>query len=149
MFKHILLPTDGSELSEKTAAQAIKTAKALGAKITAVHVMGGYDMMLANQYIGAPDVPDMRQYYEAEMAGRAKGILEPVEKAALAAGVECTTLIATGDAIYQTILKQAALSGCDLIMMASHGKSGINGVLLGSETQKVLTHGKVPVLVCK
>jgi nucleotide-binding universal stress UspA family protein len=149
MFKHILLPTDGSELSARTAEQAIKTAKALGAKITAVHVMGGYDIMLANEYLGAPDLPDMRQYYEAEMAAHAKGILAPLKKAALAAGVECDTVIATGDSIYETIIKQAAKSGCDLIMMASHGKSGMNGILLGSETQKVLTHGKVPVLVSK
>jgi nucleotide-binding universal stress UspA family protein len=149
MYKHILLPTDGSELSARTVEQAIKTAKALGAKITAVHVMGGYDIMLANEYLGAPDLPDMRQYYEAEMAARVKAVLDPVKKAARGAGGECEAPIATGDSIHETILKQAAQSRCDLIMMASHGKSGMNGVLLGSETQKVLTHGKVPVLVCK
>lgn len=149
MFKHILLPTDGSELSERTSQQAVKLAKPLGAKITAVHVMGGYDIMLENQYLGSPDVPDMRQYYETEMAARTKKILDPIKKAALDAGVECDSVVATGDSIYETILKQAAQSGCDVIIMASHGKKGMNDVLLGSETQKVLTHGKIPVLVCK
>jgi len=149
MFKHILVPTDGSSLSERTAQQAIKVAKALGAKITAVHVMGGYDIMLANEYLGTPDIPDLRQRFAQEMAAQAKQILSPVKKAAVEAGVECDTVVATSDSIYEMIMKQAGQSGCDLIMMASHGKKGLNGVLLGSETQKVLTHSKIPVLVCK
>jgi nucleotide-binding universal stress UspA family protein len=149
MFKHILLPTDGSALSAQTAQQAIKTAQALGAKITAVHVRGGYNVMLGNEYLGTPDIPDMRQRFEQEMAAYANEILSPLKKAALEAGVECETVVATGDSTYETILKQAAQSGCDLIMMASHGKKGIDGILLGSETQKVLTHSKIPVLVCK
>lgn len=149
MFKHILLPMDGSSLSERTAQQAIKTAKALGAKITAVHVTGGYNIMLANEYLGTPDIPDVRQRFEQEMGAYAMQILSPVKKAALEAEVECDTVVATGDSTYEMILKQAAQSGCDLIMMASHGKKGLNGVLLGSETQKVLTHSKIPVLVCK
>jgi len=149
MFKHILVPTDGSSLSERTAQHAIKVAKALGAKITAVHVMGGYDIMLANEYLGTPDIPDLRQRFAQEMAAQAKQILSPVKKAAVEAGVECDTVVATSDSIYEMIMKQAGQSGCDLIMMASHGKKGLNGVLLGSETQKVLTHSKIPVLVCK
>jgi nucleotide-binding universal stress UspA family protein len=105
--------------------------------------------MLANEYLGTPDIPDMRQRFAREMAAHANEILGPLKKAALEAGVECDTVEATGESIYETILKEAAQSGCDLIMMASHGKKGLNGVLLGSETQKVLTHGKIPVLVCK
>jgi nucleotide-binding universal stress UspA family protein len=149
MFKHILLPTDGSALSERTAQQAIKVAKALGAKITVVHVIGGYDITLASDYLGTPDIPDVRQRFAQEMAVHAKEILSPIKGAARKAGVECDSVVATGDSPYETILKQAAQSGCDLIMMASHGKKGYDGVLLGSETQKVLTHGKIPVLVCK
>ena len=149
MFKHILLPTDGSKLSNKAVKQAIAFAKALGAKITAIHVVGDYHLVLPDEGFIMPDVPALRKRFEAEEAVRAKKILDAVRKSASEAGVECDTVTATSDVPYETIINQATKFKCDLIIMASHGRRGLRGILLGSETQKVLTHSKIPVLVCR
>ena len=150
MYKHILLPTDGSKLSDKGVRQAIKLAQALKAKITAVHVVGNYRPPVLDQDEGfLPAIPAMRQDFENRAAAYAKGVLGPVKTAAGKSGVKCDTVVATGDLPYETIIKQARKSQCDLIMMASHGRSGIKALLLGSETAKVLTHSKIPVLVVR
>ena len=112
MFKHILVPTDGSELSQATLID--------------------------------PTTPEKF----AELADQqAAEYLGEVQKHCAAAGVECATVSATSDVPYEAIIEAAEKSGCDLIFMASHGRRGISGFLLGSETNKVLTHSKVPVLV--
>ena len=150
MFKHILLPTDGSKLSDKAVKQAIKTAKALGAKITAIHVMPDYARYVSERYnVSATLAAPVKTMYKEEAAALSKEILDQVSAAATAAGVECARVSVTGDLPYEAIIKQATKSGCDLIMMASHGRTGLQSILLGSETQKVLVHSKIPVLVCR
>ena len=150
MFKHILLPTDGSKLSDKAAKQAIKMAKALGAKITAIHVMPDYARYVSERYnVSAALAAPVKRKYKEEAAAFSKEILDQVCAAATAAGVECTPVSVIGESPYETIIKQATKSGCDLIMMASHGRKGLQSMLLGSETQKVLVHSKIPALVCR
>ncbi len=149
MFKHILLPTDGSKLSDKAVKQAIKVAGALGAKITAVNVLGEYNLHLQDEGFVMPEIPALKKRFEEAEAARAKKILDAVRKSASEAGVECDAVTVTSDVPYDAIIKQAKKSGCDLIMMASHGRKGLEGLLLGSETAKVLTHSKIPVLVVR
>jgi len=149
MFKHILLPTDGSKLSNKAVKQAIGVASALGAKITAVNVMGEYRLRLEYEGYVMPEIPALRKRFEEAEAANATKILAAVKKSASKSGVKCTTVTTTSDSPYDAIIKQARKSRCDLIMMASHGRKGLQGLLLGSETVKVLTHSKIPVLVCR
>jgi nucleotide-binding universal stress UspA family protein len=149
MYKHILVPTDGSELSNKAVKQAIEVAKALGARITAVHIVGTYHLPLPDDGFATPEIPALTKRFEEEEATRAKKILGSVEKAAKIAGVECDVIVATSEVPYEMIIDQATRFKCDLIIMASHGRSGLQGILLGSVTQKVLTHSKIPVLVCR
>jgi len=145
MFKHILVPTDGSSLSTDTARRAVAFAKENGAKVTFFFAKPEYPVAFYGE--GAlidPTTPDKF----AEMADRqAKEILARCEALAGEAGVVCTSTASTSDVPYQAIIDAASEGGCDLIFMASHGRRGISGLLLGSETQKVLTHSTIPVLV--
>jgi nucleotide-binding universal stress UspA family protein len=149
MFKHILLPTDGSKLSDKAVKQAIYLAKSLGAKITAVHVIHKFHLHLQDEGFLIPKIPALKTRFEEEEAALAKKILGSVKGAAKIAGVDCDVIVATGDTPYEMIINQASKFKCDLIIMASHGRRGLQGILLGSETQKVLTHSKIPVMVCR
>jgi nucleotide-binding universal stress UspA family protein len=149
MFKHILVATDGSALSTKGVRQTIKVAKAVGAHITAVHVVGTYNVLFQDEGFAMPDIPAWRKLFEDRMATHAKEVLGPVKEAADKAGVKCETVVAHGDMPYEMIIKQAKKSRCDLIMMASHGRKGMQRLLLGSETAKVLTHSRIPVLVVR
>src|SRR6476661_5371982 len=127
MFKHILLPTDGSKLSDQGVKQTIKMAKALGAKITAVHVMNNYHVVLQDEGFLMPDVPVLRKRLEEIRSRQVREILGSVKEAADKVGVRCDTVVAIGDMPYEMIIKQAKKSKCDLIMMASHGRRGIKG----------------------
>ncbi|MBI3371995.1 MAG: universal stress protein [Betaproteobacteria bacterium] len=149
MFKHILLATDGSALSGKGAETAIRVAKALGARITAVHVVRAYDERMGYDGLVMPKMPELKKRFEANMAAAAKSILNPVKQAADEGKVTCETVMAAGENPYEKIIEQAKRSKCDLIIMASHGRKGIQSVLLGSETTKVLTHSDIPVLVVR
>ncbi len=150
MFKHILLPTDGSKLSDKVVKQAIKMAKAMGAKITAIHVMPDYARYVSERYnVPAAIAAPVKRKYKEEAAALSEEILDQVCAAGAAAGVDCARVSVTGDSPYEAIIKQATVSGCDLIVMASHGRKGLQSMLLGSETQKVLVYSKIPVLVCR
>jgi len=142
MFKHILLPTDGSKLSEKAIRNSVRVAKALGARITALHVVPKFH---AFKY--PMEMLDATRDQAAKAAERGRHYLEFAGKVARAAGVECDGVQTSGDQPYKEIIKTAQKKGCDVILMASHGRRGIEGLLLGSETQKVLTHSTVPVLV--
>lgn len=145
MFKHILLPTDGSELSRNTAKRAVSFAKDAGAQITAFYAKPEYPVTYYGE--GALiDTTTPEQF--AEMAEtQAKEILGYVTSLCQDAGVACTTMSLTNDIIYEAIIEAANSSGCDLIFMASHGRRGIGSLLLGSETNKVLTHTTIPVLI--
>ncbi len=145
MFKHILVPTDGSQLSSDTVKRAITFARETGAKITFFFAKPDYPVAFYGE--GAlidPTTPDKF----AEMAEQqAKEILGGHEASARAEGIVCGSVSAVSDIPYEAIIAAAEESGADLIFMASHGRRGISGLLLGSETQKVLTHSKIPVLV--
>ena len=143
MFKHILLSTDGSSLSQAAIQKGIQLAKGMKAKITGISVMpeGKFYMYETDQGY-EPDRHHVQQHQQ-----QANLNLTVIEEAARAAGVPCETLCGISDHPYEAIISVADENGCDLIMMASHGRSGVKALLLGSETQKVLTHSKVPVLV--
>jgi len=150
MYQRILLATDGSKLSERAARQAIALAKALGATITALHVMPTEQMFLDQSYVTPVTISQsLKNEFKKQAALGSKEILEKVRAQAAAEGVECEAVSASGDSAYREILKQAKRSNCDLIMMASHGRKGISGVLLGSETTRVLVHSDIPVLVVR
>jgi nucleotide-binding universal stress UspA family protein len=145
MFKHILVPTDGSELSQETVRSAVSFAKDAGARITAFFAKPEYPVTYYGE--GALIDPTTPEKF-AELAElQAQQTLEFVEKLCQEAGVPCTKLSLTSDIPYEAIINAATQSSCDLIFMASHGRRGISSLLLGSETNKVLTHSKIPVLV--
>jgi len=145
MFQHIFVPTDGSELSRATAQRAVSFAKEAGARITVFFAKPEYPIAYFGE--GALIDPTTPEKF-AELADQqAREYLSEVEKMCADAGVQCSTAAATSDIPYEAIIEAAEKSGCDLIFMASHGRRGISGFLLGSETNKVLTHSKVPVLV--
>ena len=147
MYKHILVPTDGSELSDKAVEAAIKLAKLAGARVTAFHAIEPYPLQGAYA-AEASGVAELQPEVFAERSEEyAKRVLDAVAAAAAAANVECTTGYATSRSASQAIIEKARKEGCDLIVMASHGRRGLEGFLLGSETQKVLTHSTIPVLV--
>lgn len=145
MFKHILIPTDGSELSRATAARAVSFAKENGAQVTVFFAKPEYPIAYFGE--GALIDPTTPEKF-AELADQqAAEYLGEVQKLCAENGVECTIVSATSDIPYEAIIEAAEKSGADLIFMASHGRRGISGLLLGSETNKVLTHSKIPVLV--
>jgi nucleotide-binding universal stress UspA family protein len=143
MYKNILLPTDGSELSAKAVEHGITLAKTLGAKITVLMVTVPF-----RTFVLEPQVVDATASdYTQHMQERATKATEAVAMAARAAGVQAEALQVEDEHPYQAIIDTAAKKGCDLVVMASHGRRGMAAVVLGSETVKVLTHCKVPVLV--
>lgn len=145
MFKHLLVPTDGSELSRATAARAVTFAKEAGARVTVFFAKPEYPIAYFGE--GALIDPTTPEKF-AEMAEQqAVTYLGEIQKLCADVGVECATISATSDIPYEAIIEAAEKSGADLIFMASHGRRGISGFLLGSETNKVLTHSKIPVLV--
>lgn len=145
MFKHILVPTDGSELSQETARRAVLFAKEAGARITAFFAKPEYPVTYYGE--GALIDPTTPEKF-AELADQqAEQNLAFVEKLCQESGVECGKLSLTSDVPYEAIIDASNQAGCDLIFMASHGRRGFSGLLLGSETNKVLTHSKIPVLV--
>jgi nucleotide-binding universal stress UspA family protein len=146
MFKHILIPTDGSELSQKAIRTGVELAKFHGARVTGVHAIPDYHLMIA--YEGAFD-PITEERIEKEARARADAFLDYITQTAKAAGVPCDTVCETSDHPYDAILKTAAAKGCDLILLHSHGRKGLAAVLLGSETRKVLTYSKIPVMVVR
>ena len=145
MFKHIFVPTDGSELSQATAKSAVAFAKEAGARVTIFFAKPEYPIAYFGE--GALIDPTTPEKF-AELADQqATQYLGEVQAICAASGVECGTTTATSDVPYEAIIEAADKCGCDLIFMASHGRRGISGFLLGSETNKVLTHSKIPVLV--
>lgn len=146
MFKNILIPTDGSEQSQRAIRTGVELAKLHGARVTGVHVIPDYHLLIA--YEGAFD-PVTEERIEEEAKARADTYLGFMRETAGEAGVACSTHCETSDHPYDAILKTADTNDCDLILMTSHGRKGLAAVLLGSETRKVLTHAKVPVLVVR
>jgi nucleotide-binding universal stress UspA family protein len=146
MFKNILIPTDGSEQSQRAIRTGVELARIHGSRITGIHVIPDYHLLIA--YEGAFD-PVTEERIEEEAKARAESYLAFVRQSAESAGIASSTVCETSDHPYDAILKAAETHACDLILMTSHGRKGLAAVLLGSETRKVLTHTKVPVLVVR
>ena len=148
MYKHILVPTDGSKLSLKAAKEAAALAKTLKAKITAVYVIEPFTppLMVEGALLPGPITPEQYDEAAAKIAAEA---LKKVQKAAEAEKVSFTSVSTTGRQPWEGILRTAKAKKCDIIVMGSHGRGAIAGMLLGSETSKVLAHSKTPVLVCR
>jgi nucleotide-binding universal stress UspA family protein len=148
MYKHILIPTDGSKLSAKGVKAGIRLAKALGARVTALHVIPPY---LPVMYAGLDGhvQGESRRNFKTNSERAAELSLAAVEREARAAGVRCSKRFTTDPEPWGGILRTARAAKCDAIVMASHGRSALGGLILGSETQRVLAHSKLPVLVAR
>jgi nucleotide-binding universal stress UspA family protein len=143
MYKHILIPTDGSALSEEALRQGIAFAKSIDAKVAAVTVSRPFHAIAAEPLM-VTCTPD--EYIKACEA-RAARYLAVAKELARAAGVPCETVHVVNEHPYAGIIETATNLGCDLIFMASHGRKGVAALVLGSETTKVLTHCRIPTLV--
>ena len=148
MFKRILVATDGSKLSQKAIKSATRLAKATDASLTGVYVIATYvSPAYGEGMIYTPGVSSKRHKEITER--EARKALAAVEVEARINGVEYRGTMLTADNPWEGIIRTAKAKKCDLIVMASHGRRGLAGLLLGSETIKVLTHSKTPVLVCR
>lgn len=143
MYKNILIPTDGSELSAKALQHGIAMAKEMGAKITVLTTWAPFHALTFDTTM----LEDTMPQYKKQMVEQAAKTLAAAANMAKAAGVACDTVQLEHEHPYQAIIDTARSKGCDLVVMASHGRRGISALVLGSETVKVLTHSKIPVLV--
>jgi nucleotide-binding universal stress UspA family protein len=148
VFRNILIPTDGSKLSLKGAKAGVKLARALGARVTALYVVPPYvPAMYGETALYIPAVAPKEYKKASERA--AKKALAAVETEAQTARVPCAGVFVTDRQPWGGILRVARSKRCDAIVMASHGRGALGGLILGSETQRVLAHSKIPVLVTR
>ncbi len=145
MYKHILIPTDGSELSEKALREGIDLASVVKAKVTVFTASPPFNAFAAE----ATMTTDASDAYKVSAEERAASRLKVGMEYAKQKGVAAQISHVYSERPYEAIIRAAAKEGCDLVCMASHGRKGIAGLLVGSETNKVLTHSKIPVLVCR
>lgn len=143
MYKHILIPTDGTALSETAVDKGLAFAREIGAKVTVMMTIEPAPMMV----MAMVQLAEQQNRYHQHAAEHAARHLSEALAKAQVAGVPCETVQVDHDHPYQAIIETAAKKGCDLIAMASHGRRGISALVLGSETTKVLTHSTTPVLV--
>jgi len=144
MYKHILVPTDGSDISTKAVQHAIALARLTGAKLSALSIKEPFPYSAISEMQPTPP----QEFYDAQdllASARVKAVVE----LAATAGVECTASTVEAVHPWEAICDQARDRQCDLVVMASHGRRGVAALLLGSETQKVLTHSSTPVLVVR
>jgi len=144
MYKHILIPTDGSELSQKAIDHGTKLAKVLNAKVTTLTVSEPFHIFTLNQ-----KMIDTPEGYKRRIDAVSAEYLKAATDIAAAAGVTCEGLHVEHEHPYEVIIDVARKTGCDAILMASHGRRGISAIVLGSETMKVLTHCSIPVVVIR
>jgi len=145
MFKHVLVPTDGSPLSDTAVTHSITFARETGARLTFFYSQPEFPMPIYGE--GALIDPTTPEQFAQSAEQEAQRILERARAEAEAANVVADTDTQISETPYEAIIAAADRHGCDLIFMASHGRRGIAGLILGSETQRVLTHSKTPVLV--
>lgn len=145
MYTHLLLPTDGSPLSDLATDQGLALAARLGARVTILTVIEPFRTFNLSEELMA----DVRVSYERSARESAERLLQAAAAKASAAGVAATTLVGEDEHPHTSIMQTADEAGCDLIVMASHGHRGVSALLMGSETQKVLTHSTIPVLVIR
>ena len=144
MYQHILVPTDGSDITRKAIDTAISLAKSLGARVSTLAVKEPFPYSAVSEMQAIPP----QEFFEAQDR-IANNNLQAVKDACAAAGLACAGSMVEALHPWEAILEQAKAGGCDLIVMASHGRRGVSALLLGSETQKVLTHSAIPVLVVR
>ncbi len=149
MYKNILIPTDGSPLAEKAVDEGLALAKALGAKVTILTVVEPFEVMRHFATADHEQLTETFALYERESAARARALLDSAVARASTAGVTAVAAQVESGYPHEAIVKTADEQGADLIVMASHGRKGMAAILIGSETMKVLTHGKIPVLVLR
>ena len=142
MYKKILVPVDGSELSDKAAKGAAAFAKPLGAEVVVMTVIEPYSYTNLSEYR-----PESIEQYDSRVRDQASDMLEQLHEMFSQEGIKVSECARKSFSPSEAIMEVAEEFGCDLIFMASHGRKGLAAVLLGSETQKVLTHSKIPVMV--
>ncbi len=145
MYKHILIPTDGSALSEQAIRQGVALARSIGADVTGITVSPTFHTFSLDPLM----ITDTPAQYQKDCEARAERYLGEIKSVAKAAGVRYHGMHVMHDHPYEAIINAANENGCDLIFMASHGRKGVSALVLGSETTKVLTHSKIPTLVCR
>jgi nucleotide-binding universal stress UspA family protein len=145
MYKHILIPTDGSELSSVAIEHGVALAKAIDAKVTALTVSTPFHTFAVDPGM-ITDTPDQYKKRTAELAAK---YLAVARDAAAALDVPCDVLQVEHDHPHEAIINTAKKLGCDAVVMASHGRRGVSAIVLGSETVKVLTHSLIPVVVVR
>lgn len=143
MFKHLLIPTDGSSLSESAVLNAVQLAKSMSARVTAITVSVPFHVFALDPVM----VTDTENAYREHCENRATKYLGVVKRAAESAGIAFEGVHVFHEHPYAAIIAAARQKACDVICMASHGRKGVAALVLGSETMKVLTHSKIPVLV--
>ncbi|MEW6476160.1 MAG: universal stress protein [Actinomycetota bacterium] len=143
MYEHVLIPTDGSDRSHDAAAHGVELARRLGARVTGITVSEPFQVITFEPMV----MTDIPEDYEAKAKVAGHTRLAPIEDAAKAAGVPCEVVHVFHEHPWEAIIEEATKRGCDLIVMASHGRRGMAAVVLGSETNKVLTHCTIPTLV--
>ena len=148
MYQHILLPYDDSELSQKAVKQGIGLAKTTGAKITVITVIVPFHTGITSP-VTSDIVHEFEHGRDVEAKKRVAKFHADIAARAKSDGVQCDSVIALGGNPYEEIISKAKKLKCDLIVMASHGRRGLDALLIGSETAKVLTHSKIPVLVVR
>ena len=148
-YKHIMLPVEGSELSRKAEKECIAFAKSIGAKVTALHVVSHFHLYFQPWATPKSLHDKIEREHEEEAKEVAQKMVSALVARAKKEGVDCDGVVVVGDHPYEEIIHNAEHRKCDLILMASHGRRGVDAVLLGSETVKVLTHSKIPVLVVR
>lgn len=147
MYKKILIATDGSKLSHKAVGSGLALAASLGSEVVVVKVAGRY---LASYFEGGYVLPvDDVDRIEKQWAEEAQKTVDAVKKLAEKKGLKVKAIVATSNFAADAIVATAIKQKCELIVMSSHGRRGIKSILLGSETQHVLTHSKIPVLVLR
>ena len=149
MYTNILIPTDGSPLAEQAVDKGIALAKALGAKVTVLTVIEPFEVMRHIVVADSAQLNETYAMYEREADAHADRILGSATERASALGVTAATARVQSGYPSDAIIETATAQGADLIMMASHGRKGVAAVLIGSETMKVLTHSRIPVLVLR
>ena len=142
MYRHILIPTDGSDLAQRGVAHGLALAKSLGAKVSVIFVVEPFSEMTGRFQEAVARYAELRKE-------QAASTLDGAAKSAREAGVSCDTIQVENGQPHQAIIAAAENKGCDLIVMSTHGRSGLSVLLIGSVTNKVLTQAKIPVLVCQ
>ena len=148
MYQRLLVPTDGTEQSQRAAQVAVELAARIGAAIVAINVVARYPVAYFEGGVMSMSAQDAGRA-QAEWVERGQAVADQVRRVAEQAGVAATAVTAVSELVAEAILAAARKHGCDLVVMASHGRKGIHRLLLGSETQHVLTHGNIPVLVVR